>query len=779
MSSNNLPQEYPLRNVQARFDYKLFNPNGKLSDSWLQNQYQRLSIQTTDVPLGQLPLAQLPLPLPIPSSRDSRNRKRIRNGREFPGEEGYEKESTDSGDEMLISDTDSNSQISNQGGFNSRDNSLAHPPKRRLTTSALSDISSNNLSFNQDQTTIDIQRQTNSDHNIITTGQLPRTPNVMNSPSHTPVSDFEEEQPQQLPLPSPSASPVQSVDTKTPVYDQVENQIIRIPNTQNEFLDTLIKLSGYLNERNQTHLVYKLLQNVNRSSLSSLNCLIHNSLKRDLISNFPLEITLQILSYLDHKTLLSISSVCKSWSEIINNNSIWIGLLKRDKFITDEKIIHQELSNSKELIKEWGSTTSGVKINLAETLYKKRYTIYKRWMNPTYQPKRISVPVTGHGSKVVTCLQHDDDKIVTGVDDKSIIIYSTKTGELLRVLDGHEGGVWALKYTGNTLVTGSTDRTVRVWNIKTGKCTHVFRGHTSTIRCLDIIHPAIIGKDLNGDDIIFPQFPLLVTGSRDHNINVWKLPICNEDEDDNDIDENIEERVFDSNEADNPYLITVLSGHTDSVRSVSGYGNIIISGSYDSTVRVWDLLNNGQCRYVLKGHQHKVYSTAIDFSSKTCFSGSMDSNINIWNFETGKLLKTLEGHSSLVGLLNLQDGVLVSAAADTTLRIWDPKTGESLTKLKGHTGAITCFEHDGFRVVSGSDRMLKLWDVKDGKCTRDLLTDVTGNIWQVRIDYKRCVAAVQRLADDDENETFIEILDFSEPYHKNNDNDNNNNNNNT
>ena len=38
-------------------------------------------------------------------------------------------------------------------------------------------------------------------------------------------------------------------------------------------------------------------------------------------------------------------------------------------------------------------------------------------------------------------------------------------------------------------------------------------------------------------------------------------------------------------EFDNPYLIAVLSGHTQSVRSISGYGNIIISGSYDSTVR--------------------------------------------------------------------------------------------------------------------------------------------------------------------------------------------------
>ncbi|KAK6465235.1 F box protein, for ubiquitin dependent degradation [Scheffersomyces coipomensis] len=763
--SNNQPHQFPIREEEAKFDYKLFNPNGKLSDSWLQNQYQRLSIESNDPP----------------NSRE--NRKRIRAPQDLsPTNDVYDKESTDSGDEMLISDNDCNSQVSAQSGFlsttisaASRENSLAHPPKRRLTASTIGEIVNSNPFHNHpDQTTlVNIPREMirqPSDHAL--TGQLPRTPNVMNSPSHTPVSDFEpeeeEEQPQQLPLPSPSASPVQSSETKLPTsYDTIENHLLQLPTNQGDLINTIVKLSGYLVDRNQNHLVYRLLQNINRSSLSSFDGLIYKSLKRDLISNFPVELTLNILSNLDHKTLLSMSRVCKSWSQIINNSSIWIDLLKRDKFITDDKIIHEELANSEQLTKEWGSRTSGVDINAAQILYKKRYIILQRWMDPTYPPKRISIPVAGQGSKVVTCLQHDDDKIITGVDDKFISIYSTKTGELIRVLEGHEGGVWALKYTGNTLVTGSTDRTVRIWNIKTGKCTHVFRGHTSTIRCLDIIHPTVIGKDVNGDDIIFPEFPLLVTGSRDHNINVWKLPIASEDDEDTD-DTNEEGRIFDSNELDNPYLIAVLSGHTDSVRTVSGFGNIIISGSYDSTVRVWDLMKKGECKHTLIGHSSRVYSIAMVFDTKTCFSSSVDSNINVWNFETGKLLKTLEGHSSLVGLLNLKDGILVSAAADTTLRIWDPVTGETLNKLKGHTTAITCFEHDGFRVVSGSDRMLKLWNVKDGKCTRQLLNDTTVNIWQVRIDYKRCVAAVQRFAEDDENDIFIEILDFSEPFHKDN-----------
>lgn len=787
---------YPLRNHVAKYDYKFTNPNGKLSDVWLHKEYQKLSINNPTEP-NHLTNA----------SRESRKR----NVGEVAIDD--EQESMISCDDIIVSDTDS--QVSSGHGHSYRQG-LIHPPKRRLTTNASTEMNSINpfvldsftgvlahhtlmarqqstsgdqLSLQQTQTTTQQQPQPHHSQSqqpqqlqqlqlqLHSSIRHPRTPTAINSPSHTPISDIEEDPIQQLPLPSPSASPVQ-LEIDIPKYcDPVEKQFTHIPSTQGELMEVVTNLFPYFNERNQNHLIFKLLQNVNRASLSTFNELIHNSLKRDLLSNLPTEITLKILSYLDFRTLLCLSRVCKKWFQIINNPNLWINLLKQDKLITDDATIKHELTQSTQLLQEWSSLPG---MNAAQILYKKRCVIVNRWMNPNYEPKRICV--TGHGNKVVTCLQHDDEKIVTGVDDKCILIYSTKTGKLLKVLEGHEGGVWALKYTGNTLVTGSTDRTVRVWNMKTGKCTHVFRGHTSTIRCLDIIHPANIGKDSNGNDIIFPQFPLLITGSRDHNIHVWRLPLC-EDDSDGSIDTSTgdgdegdsnmhdsnrtssgeDQPTFDSSEVDNPYLLHVLSGHTQSVRSISGYGNIIISGSYDSTVRVWDLLNDGQCRHVLTGHQDRVYSTALDFASKTCFSGSMDSNINLWNFETGKLVKTLEGHSSLVGLLDLVDGVLVSAAADATLRIWDPTTGELVSRLKGHGAAITCFEHDALRVVSGSEKMLKLWDVRRGVFARDLLADVTGGIWQVRIDYKRCVAAVQRFNDDEEGETFIEILDFSEP----------------
>lgn len=681
-----LPSQFPLQEAIARFDYKLDNGNGRVADG-LHNEYQRLLLNTRE---------------------RERERKRFRGGENSA--------SSANEDDMDVMGLDPGELASGE----------IRPPKRRL-------VAPNGLPLGQMMAPVVAE---------------PRTPNAMQSPTQTPVSDVDEVVPT-LPLPSPSASPVQ--DTK--MVMEVESNVA-IPTTQSELVEQLTMLLGFLNERNQNNLVFRLLQNTHRSLLSTFALLIEKLLKRDLLSNLPPEITTHILGYLDYQALLLIQQVCKGWGKIINNSRVWTALLLRDKLITDPLEIESELDNP-DLVREWSNYP--YEMSTAQVLYKKRCLIYNRWMNPNYQPRCISVK--GYGHKVVTCLQHDDEKIVTGIDDKVINVYSTKTGKLTQVLEGHDGGVWALKYIGNTLVTGSTDRTARVWNLRTGKCTHIFRGHTLTIRCLDIIEPTVVGKDERGEDIIFPHFPILVTGLRDMNIHVWRLPVCDDSDDQT-------THTYDSHDSHNPYLLLVLTGHTQLVRLVSGHGNIIVLGSYDLTVRVWDLMKNGQCTKVLNGHTEQVYSTALDFENRLCYSGLMDNTINVWNFDTGRHLKTLEGHQQLVGLLNLVDRVLVLAAADSTLIVWNPKTLQMDGRLKGHNLAITCFEHDGLKVVSGLQHMLKLWDVKTCQFTRDLLHEGIKNIWQVRIDYKRCVTAVQRGSvheDDTQLQTYIEILDFAEP----------------
>ncbi|KAL0075863.1 WD40-repeat-containing domain protein [Phycomyces blakesleeanus] len=329
-------------------------------------------------------------------------------------------------------------------------------------------------------------------------------------------------------------------------------------------------------------------------------------------------------------------------------------------------------------------------------------------------------------------LEFDEDKVITGSDDHSVNVYDIKSGKLMRILNGHSGGVWALKYVGNTLVTGSTDRTVRV-------CRYIFQGHSSTVRCLTIIvpTPSISSTEEHSPQ---PSQPLIVSGSRDFTLKVWRLP-------------DLDEPVIDTDQKESTYLLHTLSGHTQSVRALAAHGSTVVSGSYDHTVRVWDV-EHGKAGHVLTGHTQKVYSVVIDPKRNHCISGSMDSSVRIWNLEDGTCVSILRGHSILVGLLGLSGDCLVSAAADSSLRVWSAETGECQYLLAGHKGAITAFQHDSQKIISGSEGGLKMWCTKTGTLLHELIDDISG-VWVVSFDERRCIAAVKS-----DDVTRLEILDF-------------------
>jgi WD40 repeat protein len=60
----------------------------------------------------------------------------------------------------------------------------------------------------------------------------------------------------------------------------------------------------------------------------------------------------------------------------------------------------------------------------------------------------------------------------------------------------------------------------------------------------------------------------------------------------------------------------------------------------------------------------------------------------------------------------------VSGSEDNALKVWELETGREIRTLEGHIGAVrsVCLTPDGRRVVSGSDDgTLKVWDLETGK----------------------------------------------------------------
>ncbi|MBK8205335.1 MAG: protein kinase [Planctomycetes bacterium] len=105
----------------------------------------------------------------------------------------------------------------------------------------------------------------------------------------------------------------------------------------------------------------------------------------------------------------------------------------------------------------------------------------------------------------------DEAQIVSGGEEGAIKVFASASGQLLRTMEGHFGGIRGLKLSrdGATLVTCSYDRTARVWDFESGAERHRFALHR---------HAAPRWVDISADDM------KLVCGGDDGMARVWDLP---------------------------------------------------------------------------------------------------------------------------------------------------------------------------------------------------------------------------------------------------------------
>jgi WD40 repeat protein len=78
-----------------------------------------------------------------------------------------------------------------------------------------------------------------------------------------------------------------------------------------------------------------------------------------------------------------------------------------------------------------------------------------------------------------------------------------------------------------------------------------------------------------------------------------------------------------------------LSGHKNDVNSVaySPDGRIIVSGSDDNTIRIWDAHTGAEIREPLTGHTGWVRSVAYSPNGQNIVSGADDKTIRIWDVQ--------------------------------------------------------------------------------------------------------------------------------------------------
>ncbi|MBW4448809.1 MAG: hypothetical protein KME38_18590 [Spirirestis rafaelensis WJT71-NPBG6] len=173
-------------------------------------------------------------------------------------------------------------------------------------------------------------------------------------------------------------------------------------------------------------------------------------------------------------------------------------------------------------------------------------------------------------------------------------------------------------------------------------------------------------------------------------------------------------------------LIKTLTGHTRSVIAIafSPDGKYVISGSRDSTLKIWNWQTGVEVR-TLRSHTSWVNAIAISPDGKYLISASLDKALKVWDWQTGIEVRTIQGHTrSVIAIAFSADGkYLISASSDTTLKIWDWQTGVEVRTLSGYTSSVNviAFSADEKYLVSGSrDSTLKVWNWQTGEEVRTI-----------------------------------------------------------
>ncbi|WP_367127993.1 CHAT domain-containing protein [Saccharothrix sp. HUAS TT1] len=151
---------------------------------------------------------------------------------------------------------------------------------------------------------------------------------------------------------------------------------------------------------------------------------------------------------------------------------------------------------------------------------------------------------------------------------------------------------------------------------------------------------------------------------------------------------------------------------------------LAVTGSYDATVRLWDLDRREQIRAPLTGHDAVVRATAFGVvdGRLVALSGGEDTTIRVWDVERHEQVCVLHGHDDTVEAVAVGDldgtPVAISGSSDDTMQWWDLRAQCELGDyFDAHEDPVEAVAfgvlHGGPVAVSGGgDEAVRLWDLR-------------------------------------------------------------------
>lgn len=173
----------------------------------------------------------------------------------------------------------------------------------------------------------------------------------------------------------------------------------------------------------------------------------------------------------------------------------------------------------------------------------------------------------------------------------------------------------------------------------------------------------------------------------------------------------------------------VFKGHTNGVMCLQFDDNVLITGSYDSTAKVWDVRTGEELR-TLTGHTSGI--RCLQFDDTKLMTGSLDSTLKLWNWRTGQCLRTFQAHSAGILTLHFSGKYVASGSMDKTIRVWDSVSKQTFL-LRGHQDWVNSVKVDeaSRTLFSASDDLtVRLWDLDTRQCIK-IFEGHVGQVQQV------------------------------------------------
>ena len=163
--------------------------------------------------------------------------------------------------------------------------------------------------------------------------------------------------------------------------------------------------------------------------------------------------------------------------------------------------------------------------------------------------------------------------------------------------------------------------------------------------------------------------------------------------------------------------IAQLTGHVPAAFSPDG--RTLVSGTWDTTLRLWDATSGVPNGAPLQGHTARVTAVAFSADGKTIVSASEDKTLRLWDAAARRVRGEpvqIGGTAYVVAFSG--DGKTIVASSDSQMHFWDVATGRprgAVMRSPGSVGAVA-FSSDGRTLVSGGwDNTLRLWDTDTGQ----------------------------------------------------------------